>query len=727
MSPSPSSPSKDSQLSERLGVGRRIPLWLGMSLLPLLAVSLVWGAFPDFLSWRHTQLLSGAIGGLTLLILRLFPANARGTSAGRTPMAVTMFAMISSALLGLMSGHPQLWHGAMVILMLAGVTVWLWYPPEAFAPFKAAAQASIALSAAILSSLYLEILGLSPWHHTLGPDAAHDVLRGAFDHSQTLSTALFLSAMGLIVAAWPNPKVPHVTQRLAQGMLVLTCVTALLWVSPINFPARVAITVAVAIGIFWRPHLKHVRNQHDRRYRWGAIAAVFGVLITFTLPPLCAQNSPYQPTKTVHVSTQPVLHSAWRIIDPVPAAVDRNLRQAEWHAALKSLPFGTGAGTSGDETIRHLRADGQTHTFESSAAPFGWVNTPRSAIATLTIEHGIITLFVWVLVTAGGLLLARLVIIHSNFPPAIAQVIGVTPGVALAFLPGASQMASALGMVLAWFLLCAPLAQAEARIAARLVPAPSTPLDERRAPRGRILLLLIPGLFIAWFAIANARWSQSAYRGYVALIHGEDATALGAFHHANRIRTSATTLTQEALLLETLEPQATATIDTIYERALALQPHSALIHVARAQWALRQNASLRASDRASDQALERALDDLYIAQRYAPHWQAVSPLILETLILLERLHEADNFYAAAMASAQTTAEKDSLRLLRIRQIAWKRKDLAAALRLLNEAQNAATSNAAHHALSQEHELLTLWEQSGRSPYTEEHFHRGHIH
>jgi len=729
---SPFSQSNEPRPPEALGVRRRLPLWLGMSLLPLLSLSLVWSAFADFLSWRHTQLLAGAIGGLALLFLRLIPTNARGTSAGKTPMAVIMFAMISSAMLGLMSGHPQLWHGAMIILMLSGVTAWLWYPPEAFAPFRAAAQASIALSFALLCSFYLELLGWSPWHAALAPHASHDVLRGALDHSQTLSTALFLSSIALIVAAWPNPNVSRITQRLAQITLVLTCITALCWVSPINFPARIAIAVAVAIGIFWRPHLKHTRNHHDRRYRWGAIFAVFGILVVFTLPPLLSQRSPYANAQPASASAPSTLSTSWRVIDPVPTTIDRNLRQAEWSAALRNLPFGAGAGTSADETIRHLKPDPETHTYEASAAPFGWANTPRSAIATLIIEHGIITVFVWILLTAGGLLLARLVIIHSNFPPAIAQVIGVTPGVAIAFLPGASQMAPALAMVLAWFLLCAPLAQAEARMAARLVPAPSTPSDQRRAPRGRIILLLIPGVFIAWFSIANARWSRSAYRGYTALSHHEHAHALGAFHRANRIRNSATILTQEALLLEQLEPQAATAIEELYHKALRLQPRSALIHVARAQWFIRTHAAPQASSPGivttpHTPSLTRALDDLEIAQRNAPHWEAIAPLKLETLILLDRLDDADAYYAGAMASAQTADEKDALRLLRIRQLAWKRKDLHAAKRLWEEAHNAALHPDAQSMLQSEKELLETWERSGVNPYTEAHFHLGHIH
>lgn len=731
-------PSRSSDVppSDRIALMRRVPLWLGSSLLPLLAISVVWSAFADFLSWRHTQLLAGALGGLTLLLLRLLPTNARGTSAGRTPMAVTMFAMISAALLGLMSGHPQLWHGAMVVLMLAGVTAWLWYPPEGFVPFRAAAQASIALNAAILVPLYLEKLGLSPWHAVLRPDAAHAVLRGTLDHSQTLSSALFLSSMGLIVAAWPNPGVPRHTQRLAQSMLVLTCVTALLWVSPISFPARAAIAVAVCIGVFWRPHLRHARDARDHRYRWGALFAVFGVLIAFTLPPVASQTSPYAPaTDAVDMEPTAMPSTAWRIIDPVPPEIDRNLRQAEWRAALVNLPFGAGAGTSAGETIRHLHASLDTGMHDPTIAPFGWANTPRSTIATLTIEHGIITLFVWILITAGGLLLARLVIIHSNFPPAIAQVIGVTPGVAVALLPGASQMASALAMVLAWFLLCAPLAQAEARMAARLVPAPSTPSDERRAPRGRILLLLIPGLFIAWFAIVNARWSKAAHHGYVALQAGHSSEALDAFAHANHIRISATTLTQEALLLEQLNAEATDRIAARYNKAMHLQPRAARIRVAHAQWILRQHAlgastrdaGARDSHSSTAADLNEALSDLRVAQRFAPHWEAVPALLLETLILLDQLDEANAVYARAMASVSSAPQRDALQLLRIRALAWKHGDRQAAKALLHEAEDAATTDVAREALADERRLLDTWESTGVSPYTAAHFHRGHAH
>src|SRR5690625_7484202 len=108
---------------------------------------------------------------------------------------------------------------------------------------------------------------------------------------------------------------------------------------------------------------------------------------------------------------------------------------------------------------------------------------------------------------------------------------------------------------------------------------------------------------------------------------------------ANRIRNSATILTQEALLLEQLEPQAATAIEELYHKALRLQPRSALIHVARAQWVIRTHAAPQASSPGlvttpHTPPLTRAPDDPAIAQRDAPHPEAIAPLPLETLNFL---------------------------------------------------------------------------------------------
>lgn len=729
------SSSTSSHRSDRPTIAQRIPLWTANSLLPLLAVAVVWSASPHLLTWRHSQLLAGAIGGLTLLLLRILPVNARGTAAGRTPMAVTMFAVAGMTLLAVMTGHPQLWNGAMVVLMLSGVTAWLWYPPAFFSPFPAAAQAAIALSVAVIVSISLEYFGISPLHYALDSEAKHTFIRGAFDQSQTLSTVLFVSALSLIVAAWPNPSVPPRTRRFSQAMLALTCATGLLIATPIPFSARVAIGLVALVGMFWRPQRAQAENaleaqRTDTRYRWGAITAVLSVVLIFTLPPLLAQDSPYSEAPSSGPTSTVALDPTWHTTDPLPKALDTALRKAEWRAAIRNLPFGAGVGTSLDEALRYLQPVDGLRNHDEPVTQFGWPDTPRSMLATMITEHGIMALFVWVLITAGGLLLARLVIVHSVFPPAIAQVIGITPGVTLAFLPGGSQMATALAMVLSWFLLCAPLAHAEARSAARLVPAPSTPADHRRAPRGRIIILLVPAVFIAWFAVANLRWSSSAYWGYRANLDGAPDQALEHFHEANRAFAHAQTLYNEARLMERETPGATEPIETLYAQAKTLRPRSPSYRVAHAQWLLRRHAltARDAQDSAALQALvERAHDDVQEARREAPRWALAHALQLETLILLDRLDDADALYDDLMQTTENEEARNALRLLRIRMLAWKRDDLVAARALLDEALEQPASPTTRDQLTEERALLEMWEATGESPYTLQTFHAGHAH
>lgn len=661
--------------------------------------------------------------------------NARGTAAGKTPMAVTMFAVAGMTLLAVMTGHPQLWNGAMVVLMLSGVTAWLWYPPAFFSPFPAAAQAAVALSVAIILPIFLEYFGVSPWHYALHDEANHTVIRGAFDQSQTLSTVLFVSALSLIVAAWPNPSVPPRTRRFSQVMLALTCTTGLLIATPIPFSARVAIGLVALVGMFWRPQRAQAEGalepQHtDTRYRWGAIAAVLSVVLIFTLPPVLSQDSPYNQARPSGASSTTALDPTWQTSDPLPNELDTALRKAEWRAAIRNLPFGAGVGTSLDETLRYLQPVDGLRNHDEPTAQFGWPDTPRSMLATMITEHGIMALFVWVLITAGGLLLARLVIVHSVFPPAIAQVIGVTPGVTLAFLPGGSQMATALAMVLSWFLLCAPLAHAEARSAARLVPAPSTPSDQRRAPRGRIIILLVPAVFIAWFSIANLRWSASAYWGYRANLEGDTQQALEYFHEANQAFAHAQTLYNEARLLEQRDPAAIERIDALYAESKTLRPRSPSYRISHAQWLLRRHAAVARDEPHSAELLilaERAHHDVLEARREAPRWALAQSLQLETLILLDRLDDADALYATLMQTTVDEEARNTLRLLRIRMLAWKRNDLNAARTLLDQALAHPATPTTREQLARERTLLEIWETTGESPYTLQTFHAGHAH
>lgn len=717
---------------------QRSPLLLVSALLPLLAYAVAWSSFSSLLTWRHSQLFAGAVGGLVLLLLRALPLNPSSKASGKTPLSVAMVALVGTVALALPLAHPELWSAASVALMASGVTVWLWYPPHSFAPFRAAAQAAVALSIAILVPVVLEGAGISPWHgpgHGIFGDTP---LSGSFDHSNTLTAALLFSAFALVVAAWPNPRVPRRTQLSAIGLLAALCVLALLVARPLPLPATIAFALAAGLGHFWRASTSEsdpfVQHQAPR-YRQGAFVAVIGMLIAFTTPPLlhAVPDELFPPEASYASSLE--LDPSWQTADPLPKAVHSELQRAEWRALRHNLPFGAGVGTWLDETLLYMEPVRGVAPDGEPTRQAGWPDQPRSLLAASVTEHGILAGFVWLLVAIGGLLLARLVIRNSAFPTSLASLIGVAPGVGLAFIPGTSQMAPMLALILSWFLLCAPLARAEERAALRLVPAASTHGDPRKPPRGRIFILLIPGLVVAWFSLSHVRWSALAERGYRANDRGELQVAQQYFEAANRWLPHPSTLFNEARLLEMVgSPDAHALIEARYVEALRRRPKAPSYLVARAQWRLRlhqqgvEETHLASGAPARERAwLEAALADLDLALEEAPRWALAQQLRLECLILLERYDEASAAYEHAYAGLISPENRNELRILRIRELAWKHNDREAAKALLDVAEQKPAHPITRYLMQHERGRLVFWENTEESPYSVHTFHEGHQH
>lgn len=732
--PSSAAPSPSSSRPTPL---QRVPLLVASLILPLLSYALAWSSFATLLTWRHSQLIAGAAGGLFLLLLRALPLNPCSEASGKTPLSIAMVSLVGTVALALPLAHPELWSAASLALMLSGVTVWLWYPPRFFSPFRAAAQASVALSIAVLIPVVLQLADLSPWHSLgsgAGLAAGSRAITGSFDHSETLTVTLLCCTLSLIVAAWPNPRVPRQTQLAAAVMVAVLSVTALLFAPAIPLYASVAFCAAAGLGALWRAGASEgdtLIQDLAPRYRLGAITAAIGMLVAFSSPALLYQNDAQVFADRNHHEATIELDPSWESADPLPATLQSELRRSEWRAVRHHLPFGAGVGTWLDETLRYSQPVIGIAPDAEPIRQAGWPDQPRSLLAAAIAEHGVLAAFVWILMAIGGLLLARLVIRHSRFPTTIASVIGVAPAVGFAMLPGTSQMAPMYGLLLSWFLLCAPLARAEARAAARLVPAESSAGDLRKAPRGRIFILLLPAVVVAWFAFSHLRWSELAAHGYKANREGSPEAALNYFHRANEALPHPATLFNEARLLEHFGgPSANEEIESLYTEALRRRPKAPSYLIARAQWRLRMH-EVAVGDGAAEAVLrpivEEALGDIERALQEAPRWALAHQLRLECLILLDRLDEAEQAYNTSFDGLISPQNRNELRMLRIRMLAWKLHDRIAATRLLDEAEAAPAYPITRYFMQHERGRLVFWENSAESPYTLQTFHEGHSH
>lgn len=601
-----------------------------------MSVALVWSAVPALLTGHHGQLAAGTVGGLVLLLLRVIPTYHNDVSSGKTPMSIVMVSSLGMLLLTVSVYHPALWSGLGVVTMISGVASWLWYPPASFNPFRSSAHAIIALAFAICIPAYLEAIDYSPWvSGTLGrfPWAT-----GNFIHPRILGTALSSVSLGLLVISWPLRQISLRTRILARLSLAVVLVTTILFALPMTIWAVLCIVASALMGVVYQRYA-HARFDGDhvglrRRSAFSSIAMIGLLLVSFCTPPLFAKFKHDDATSheiNEEIDAKTALHAspAFRLLVPrartSSSELSKEIANAEWKAAWGTLPFGAGSGTHLDETIRRLPPSILNASSDVYPTLFNWHGPPHSMLAAMVIEHGIIAGFIWALMAFGGMLLAFLVIRNSTFPAAIVGVVGLSPALTIAFLRGGSQTVPMFAVLLAWFLLCAPLANAEERKAQRLVPAPSVPSDQRKAPRGRILILLIPAAIAAWFAIADARASTQTYHAYQALDRHDTVMALTRFHHANTIFSTPENLYNEAILLHQRHgAQAASHIDRLLDKAIHYRPHAVQFLTARAAWRLEQSGLVDKNE--AEPLLIQAQHDIDRAYALMPDWSTVQEL-----------------------------------------------------------------------------------------------------
>lgn len=711
----------------------RGPLHAASMVLPLLSYAIVWSAASSLLTWRHSQLIAGATGGLLLLLIRALPLNPASEASGKTPLSIAMAALVGTVAMAMPLSHPEIWSAASLTLMLAGVTVWLWYPPRHFQPFRAAAQASVALALAILLPLALELAGISPWHGGGTGIASGLAVTSTFDRSETLTAALLYTSLALVVAVWPNPLVPRRTRTGAAFLLGVLILAALFFAPGLPITAVIGFLIVGAIGTFWRANSSEGDNyvrERAARYRIGAALGGLAMLVAFSSPALLLDVEPEVFPSRADETAALHLDPSWNSADPLLPAAHAELRRAEWRAVASNLPFGAGAGAWLDETLLQLRPVVGIAPDAEPTRQAGWPDQPRSLLAASITEHGVLAAFVWALLAGGGYLLGRLVVRHSIFPTSLAAVLGLAPAIGFATIPGTSQAAPVYALLLSWFLLCAPLARAESREALKLVPTASTEDDPRRPPRGRIFILLIPALVVGWFAFSHLRWSQESARGYQANIEGDLPRALAHFERANAALPHPASYFNEARLLETAaDPALTPRIEAAYEEALRRRPNAPSYLMSRAEWRLRQHEAIATGPTPRNEValVEAALSDLETVLKDAPLWALAHQRMLECLILLDRLEDADAHYAHAMGLLMSPQNRTELRMLRVRQLAWRQNDLEAARALLDEAEESPSHPVTRYFMQHERGRLVFWENSATSPYSIQNFHEAHGH
>lgn len=673
------------------------------------------------------------MGGLLLLLIRAIPLNPASAASGKTPLSIAMVALVGSVALAMPLSHPEIWSAASVTLMLAGVTAWLWYPPRHFEPYRAAAQASVALALAILLPLALELVGFSPWHGRGTGISSGLAVTSTFDRSETLTAALLYTGLALTVAVWPNPLVPRRTRTGAAILLGVVILAALFFAPGLPITAVIGFLIAGAIGTVWRANSSEgdafVRERAPR-YRIGTAIGGLAMLVAFSSPALLLDVEPQVfPTRT-YESAVLDLDPGWNTADPLLPAAEAELRRAEWRAVASNLPFGAGAGAWLDETLLELRPVVGIVPDAEPTRQAGWPDQPRSLLAAAITEHGILAAFVWALLAGGGYLLGRLVVRNSMFPTSLAAVLGLAPAIGFATIPGTSQAPPVYALLLSWFLLCAPLARAESRQALRLVPAASTDSDPRRPPRGRIFILLIPALVVGWFALSHLRWSMESARGYQANIESDLPLALAHFERANAAMPHPASYFNEARLLEAADdPTLTPRIEAAYEEALRRRPNAPSYLMSRAEWRLRQHEAIATGPTPHNETalVEAALADIEHVLEDAPLWALAHQRKLECLILLDRLEDADAHYTGAMQLLMSPQNRTELRMLRVRQLAWRQGDLDAARALLDEAEVSPSHPVTRYFMQHERGRLVFWENSATSPYSIRNFHEAHRH
>lgn len=709
-------------------------------LVPLLAFAVTWSAFPTLLTWRHSQLIGGAMGGLVLLLLRGVARTPDSQAAGRTPLAIAMTALVGAVALALPIAHPEIWSAASVALCLTGVTVWLWYPPAGFQPFRVAVHALLAMTAALLVPLLLDALTLSPWRTTQSLSDASRPLAGIFDRSDTLPTALLAVGMGLLVASTTRYAASTRWAAWLKALIAATIGAQLLVAQPLPLMG-VGLLAATATGAL----ILHAANAWRAQRRGAApkpsastpvrprsmMLLLAALLLASVLPPVIQRANPSLfASGASDTLASSVLDPAWRVADPLPVGLQMELARAEWRAAAANLPFGAGVGTWLDDTLAHLSPQPPMRPDEEPTRQADWPDQPRSTLAAAISEHGVIAAFVWVLIALGGVLLARLILRNTAASWPLVATSASLPAIAFLAFPGATHPAIVLTALLTWFLTCDPLAALEGDHRSRLVPSAVDPGDRRRPPRGRIAIILIPALVVGWFSIGHLRWSRHAALAYDAAASGDASTALRRFEAANRAMPHPATLYNEAALTALLGNRAIDHAQMRLQEALRRSPHSPSYGFMSGSLFLRWHQLAMAEPPNAEteaQMLDYARVELKMAVERAPNWARARLAYIETLLLLGERDATAAAIDDARALLWSAPNRTELLVLEARLHAWLNNDPDTAIDIIDKAESAPAYPATRYMLQGERARLETWKRSGENSYGRTTLHEGHDH
>lgn len=720
----------------------RVERWVihtGSWSLVLASFAVTWSAFPNLLTWRHSQLIAAAVTGMWLILLRIFAPNPAGVAAGRAPLAIAMTALMGTVAVALPVSHPELWSAASLVMMLTGITTWLWYPPVGLDPFRIARRASIALALSVLIALLLEALGISPLRiNPILIDTARP-LSGPFDRSETLSTSLVAITIALTVGLWTAPSAARRFRAIGSVVLVALVSANALFAQPLSPLFALSLAIATTLGTgaaMWAERSRGAGPLTSRARAWRLWTALVlsGMLLGSLITPPFAPASPtLQPRLETHSPLFQELDPMWQSSDPLVPELKDQLDTLEWRGVLRNLPFGSGAGTWLDENVSTATRQLVLPEYDAPTRIAGWPDQPRSVLAAAIIEWGIIAAFAWILIAIGGVLIARLVIRTRTFAPELALLSGAAPVIILGFLPGGSHPVVCFALLLNWFLLCAPLADSDSEEGKKMVPRESTAADPRRAPRGRILIILIPAFFVGWFSIQHTRWTRQSGLAYAAAARGEIEVAHDRFARANQFLAHPATLYNEAKLFEMLYPnERFEHLHERYSEALRRRPHAADYFVARAEVALREHQHVlethgMSAAQALTPTLQKAASDLRRAIRYAPKWGAPRERLAETLLLLGERDDALQTVRDAEEALSDPREIAAIKLHEVRIAIYLDQDAARARDLLEAAESGPIKGAMLALIGIDRGRVDFWLRTGENPFTDNLLHEGHHH
>lgn len=705
----------------------------------LSAFAVTWSAFPNLLTWRHSQLIAAAVTGMWLIILRLFAPNPQGVAAGQAPLAIAMTALLGTVALALPISHPELWSAASVVLLLTGLTTWFWYPPRGIDPFHIARRGAVALALAVLIALGLEVLGISPLKINPTLIDTGRPLSGPFDRSETLSTSLVAITIAMTVGLWTAPD--HAKRfRLTGSILVVALVAAnALFAQPLSPLFALSLAAATTIGTGIAALAERARGAGPLTWRARSWRVWTGLLLSASLigsliaPPFSKAEPTLFPRLEAHSPVFRELDPMWQASDPLVPELKSELDNIEWLGVARNLPFGSGVGTWLDENVSTATRRLELPEYQAPNRIAGWPDQPRSMLAAGIMEMGIIAGFAWLLTAIGGILIARLVIRTRTVSPELALLSGAAPVIILGFLPGGSHPVVCFALLLNWFLLCAPLADSKDEAGKKMVPRASTEGDPRRSPRGRILIILVPALLVGWFSIQHTRWTRQSGLAYIAAANGRIEEAHDRFAKANRFLAHPATLFNEARLFEMQNPTSDFEhVANRYSEALRRRPRDAEYLVQRAQVRLREHQTVL-SERGEEAAaelepnLQRAIRDLKRAVKYAPRWGMPRELLVEAYALVGEIDMAMQTIETAKTELRDKREIAAISLYEARIAAYFQNDPKRAAELLEEAEHGPLRGLMLLQIGIERGRVDFWLRTGDNPFNLSQWHEGHIH